>query len=199
MPYEYRRMSPEEREAVLAHRRERRYPWHAPPHPHREARWYLLSAGNSEHRPIMRPSERRDELESGLLGAFSSAHAEIGGWVVLPNHYHILFGLSSLDVASHLLKLLHGSTSRTWNIADGLTGRRRVWYKFSDRGIRGERHYWRALNYIHYNPVKHGYVEDPYEWDWSSVHVYYETKGRDWLRATWGEFPVGNFGAGWDD
>lgn len=117
----------------------------------------------------------------------------------MPNHYHILVGVESLDVVSIILKRLHGTTSREWNLVDALTGQRRVWYKFTDRWIRDERHYHQALNYIHYNPAKHKYVSDPYAWAWSSVHVYFDTKGRDWLRATWKEFPVGNFGAGWDD
>jgi len=150
MPYEYRSMSPEERAAVVAHRREHGYPLHAPPHPCREGGWYL-------HSP-----DRRDEFEAHLLEAFRSIGADIGGWIVLPNHYHILVGVDSLDPVSRLLKQLHGTTSRLWNRADGTTGQRRVWYKFTDRRIRGVRHYYQALNYIHYNPVKHGHTSAPY-------------------------------------
>ncbi len=199
MPYEYRKMSPEEQEAVVAHRRRCGYPWHAPPHPHREAGWYLLTSVNVGHRPIMQEANRRTEFEARLLQAFDDVGADIGGWVVLPNHYHVLAGLSSLQTASRVLQQLHGKTSREWNLVDGMTGQRRVWYKYTDRGVRGERHYYRALNYIHYNPVKHGHVEDPYTWLWSSVHLYYDTRGRDWLRATWRDHPVGDFGRGWDD
>jgi putative transposase len=199
MPYEYRKMTPEERVAIVACRRECGYPLHAPPHPYREAGWYFLSATNYEHRPVMHAPERRDEFKTRLLDAFFSIGAEIGGWVVLPNHYHLLAGVDTLDAASVLLKQLHGTTSREWNLIDGMTGQRRVWYKFTDRWIRDERHYLRALNYIHYNPVKHGCVGDPYKWAWSSVRLYYDTKGRDWLRATWKAYPVGDFGDGWDD
>jgi putative transposase len=192
-------MTSEEQAAAIARRRERGHPLHAPPHPYREAGWYFLSATNFEHKPVMHTPDRRDDLETRLLDAFLSVEAEIGGWVVLPNHYHILASVDTLDTVSALLKQLHGSTSREWNLADGVTGQRRVWYKFTDRRIRDERHYLRALNYLHYNPVKHGCVEDPYGWLWSSVHLYYDTKGRDWLRATWKAYPVGDFGAGWDD
>lgn len=199
MPYQYRQMDDEERAAVVAHRREQGYPLHGPPHPYREAGWYFLSATNFEHQPVMRAPQRRDEFEQHLLDAFSSIDAEVGGWVILHNHYHILAGVDSLDAVSVTMKRVHGTTAREWNLADGLTGQRRVWYKFVDRWIRDERHYYQALNYIHYNPVKHGCVCDPYAWAWSSVHLYFDTKGRDWLRTTWNEFPVGNFGAGWDD
>ena len=199
MPYEYRKMRPEEQADVVEYRRERGYPLHAPPHPHREAGWYFLTAANFEHKPVMQALERRDEFETRVLDAFLPIGADIGGWVILPDHYHILAGVDSLDTVSAILKQLHGTTSREWNLADGMTGRRRVWYKFTDRWIRSERHYYQALNYIHYNPVKHGYVSDPHAWAWSSVHLYFDTKGRDWLRATWKEYPIGNFGVGWDD
>ena len=38
--------------------------------------------------------------------------------------------------------------------------------------IRDEADYARQLDYIHYNPVKHGYVTSPYEWEYSSIHRY---------------------------
>jgi putative transposase len=199
MAYEYRRMTDDERTAVVESRRQRGYPLHAPPHPYREAGWYFLTATNFEHQPVMRTPERRDAFETRLLDAFTSIEADLGGWVVLPNHYHILAGVDSLDSVSAILKQLHGTTSREWNLADGMTGRRRVWYKFTDRCIRDEQHYFRALNYLHYNPVKHSWVRDPYAWAWSSVHLYYDAKGRNWLRDTWQKYPVGDFGAGWDD
>jgi putative transposase len=28
------------------------------------------------------------------------------------------------------------------------------------------------VDYIHYNPVKHGLVERPADWRWSSIHRY---------------------------
>jgi putative transposase len=134
---------------------------------------------------------RLTTFEDRLLGELVDAGAEIGGWVVLTNHYHFLVGVDSLDQVSGTLKHLHGSTSRQWNVEDGLTGQRKVWYRFRDQCMRDERQYFHALNYLHYNPVKHGYVGTPYDWPWSSVHLYYDTRGRDWLREHWVDYPVG--------
>jgi putative transposase len=199
MPYEYRKLTSEEREEVLRQRRERGYPLHAPPHPFRLAGYYLISAANFEHAPIMALPDRRTDFESRLLNGLKEIMADVVGWVVLPNHYHTLIGVNSLDTVSALLKQLHGVTSREWNLADAQTGKRRVWYKFSDQMIRGEAHYYHALNYIHINPVKHGYVSDVYEWPWSSVHNYFETHGREWLREKWKTYPPNDLGKGWDD
>jgi putative transposase len=111
---------------------------------------------------------------------------------VLPNHYHALVGVDSLDKVSSALKRLHGTTSRLWNNEDGLTGRRKVWYRFYDRCIRDEAHYYHALNYIHYNAVKHGYVGSPYDWPWCSVHRYANELGRGWLREQWVQYSPGD-------
>ncbi len=183
--YEYRRLSLEERESVVQQRRERGYPHHAPPHPFRHAGHYFITAANYEHNNVMASADRRTEFEEQLLTHLAEIGAELGAWVILPNHYHVEVGVESLDTVSQVLQHLHGVTARAWNLSDGVTGRRRVWYRFQDRVIRDEAHYHRAINYIHYNPVKHGYVDSPYDWPWSSLETYEATYGRDWLRAQW--------------
>lgn len=200
MSYEYRKLSPKEREEIVNYRSERGYPLHALPHPFREAGAYLISAANFEHEAIMKAPKRRMEFEVLLLKAMKEIADEIVAWVVLPNHYHILLYIQSLDHVSVALKQLHGATSREWNIEDGLTDKRRVWYKFVDTYIRNESHFHTAFNYVHYNPVKHGYVTNPYDWQWSSLSLYYDDMGKDWLREHWKSYtPSSDFGKGWDD
>ncbi|SPX60683.1 hypothetical protein [Legionella feeleii] len=36
--------------------------------------------------------------------------------------------------------------------------------------IRDEKDYEHHLTYIHYNPVKHGYVKRPSDWPYSRIH-----------------------------
>jgi putative transposase len=52
---------------------------------------------------------------------------------------------------------LHGRTSFQINGEDNMRGRK-VWHRFQDRCMRSDRHFYTSLNYIHNNPVKHGYV-----------------------------------------
>jgi putative transposase len=200
MPYEYRNLSAKEREEIIRYRSGKGYPFHAPPHPFRDAGAYLISAANFEHRAIMQSPQRRMEFEAQLLNSLKEIVDDLIAWVVLPNHYHILIRIQSLDHISVALKHLHGTTSREWNIEDKLTGKRRVWYKFADRFIRNDVHLHTAFNYIHYNPVKHGYVSDPFDWPWSSLIMYYENKGKDWLQEQWQAYkPSDDFGNGSDD
>lgn len=197
--YRYRKLTPTERAEVTRQRRARGYPLHAPPHPYRHAGHYFITAATYEHRPIMAASARRTEFEADLLQQAAEAEIDVHAWVILPNHYHLLVGVGSLDQVSSTLKQVHGATARRWNQEDGLTGLRKVWYKFQDRLIRDDDHFYRALNYIHYNPVKHQYVNSPYDWPWVSLENYVQHIGRNWLRQQWREHPPGDFGAGWDD
>ena len=65
--------------------------------------------------------------------------------------------------------------------------------------MRSERHYFVTLNYIHNNPVKHGYVNQWGDWPYSSFSWYLQEKGREWLLDLWREYPVLNYGSGWDE
>jgi putative transposase len=103
MPYEYRKLSPTEREEIVKYRQEHGYPLHAPPHPFRGAGAYLISAANFEHRPIMSSPERRTQFETRLLDSIKEIADEIVAWVILPNHYHVLLTVQSLDTVSETL------------------------------------------------------------------------------------------------
>jgi len=46
--------------------------------------------------------------------------------------------------------------------------------RFWEHAIRDEEDLSRHVDYIHYNPVKHGLADSPSEWQWSSFHSYVE-------------------------
>jgi putative transposase len=49
----------------------------------------------------------------------------------------------------------------------------KVWQnRFWERLIRDEDDLTDHIAYIHYNPVKHGYVENPVDWEFSSIHKF---------------------------
>jgi putative transposase len=53
--------------------------------------------------------------------------------------------------------------------------RGKVWQtRYWDHIIRNEKDMNNHINYIHYNAVKHGLVESPFKWQYSSIHMYKE-------------------------
>lgn len=157
----------------------------------------MLSAACYEHHHILSNPSRLSEFADALLGEFDRGGGVVYAWVILPNHWHVLAEVN-LDVIRKLVAKLHNGKSTQWNREDAEPGRK-VWHRFSDRQIRNERHGYATLNYIHANPVKHGYVKDARAWPWSSLHKYLHDFGRDRLRQWWSEYPVGDYGRGWDE
>ena len=196
--YAYRRMTSEERKQVLAQRKKRRLSWHAPPHYGGETNIFLITAACFEHRPLLASPERLEDFCNALINGVSKyLGRSVIAWVVQPNHYHILVR-SDLDLLRPWIGRLHNGKSTQWNREDGLP-KRKVWYRFADRRMRSDDHYYATLNYIHANPVKHGYVQKALDWPWSSLHDYLETFGREELSRWWRQYPVKDYGKGWDD
>lgn len=196
--YEYRKLTPEQRNELVEDRLSRGFPPHSPPHAVRHETSYLLTGACYEHESHMGSPKRRLQLLDRFFQEFIGAGMEIRAWVILPNHYHLLVGMTEFDKLGRLFQLVHGQTSHQWNAEDDRVGRK-VWYRYTDRAIRSEAHYYTTLNYLHYNPVKHGWVKSPYDWTESSVHWYLEHLGREWLRNGWCQYPVRQYGKGWDD
>ena len=196
--YEYRKLNEQQRAELVAQRLVRGYPPHSPPHPVRDQPYYLLTATCFEHTLHMLNPGRRQWVLDQLFWVFIEAGMEIMAWVILPNHYHLLAYVTNFDLLGDLFRAVHGPASRDWNLEERTPGRK-VWYRFSDRAIRSERHYWTTVNYIHYNPIKHGWVTSPYDWVESSVHWYREEHGSAWLQELWRSHPVRDYGRGWDD
>ena len=94
--YEYRRMTSDQRRAVVEERRARGFPLHKPPHLRSGEGWYFISAATYEHRHRFTTSAELTALERRLLEACGEARIPCAGWVVMPSHYHLLVEVEKL-------------------------------------------------------------------------------------------------------
>jgi putative transposase len=196
--YRFRRSTPEARLDLIYERLEREFPPHSPPHLDGPERTFLITAACYEHRALLLEDHRRLELLTELQQLSHEHGARLEAWVVLPNHYHLLAHAPSIREIGKAIGLVHGRTSRRWNEEDDRAGRK-CWYRFADRAIRSDSHYFACLNYIHANPVKHGFVRSGLDWAASSVHQFESDLGIQALRDLWRRYPVGDMGKDWDD
>lgn len=128
--------------------------------------------------------------------ASATAGGDLRGWVVLPNHYHLVARVDLIAFSARIARL-HNGKSTQWNREDQTPGRK-VWHRFADRRIRNDRHYFAALNYVHANAAHHGLVERSDEWRWISLANYRDEVGLETLEAWTCEYPIERFGEGWD-
>ena len=197
--YEWRKMTENERKRVLELRQARHLPWHTPPHLNFEvARQYLISASCYEHAFVIgKDPERMTACESELLSICRQLCTHVYGWCVLPNHYHALVRAQRIRGLRHKIGQFHGRSSFQWNGEDNERGRK-VWYNCFEKPIKSERHFWATLNYVHNNPVHHGYVKKWQDWPWSSAKEYVEQVGQARVKQIWLEYPILDYGKKWD-
>jgi putative transposase len=197
--YNWRTMTDEERRHALKIRRARKLPWHSPPHwDFKGLHQYLISSACYEHAAIIgRSAARLTEWEHQLLEVCHNFCRSLYAWCILPNHYHVVLMTDRITELRQALGQLHGGSSFRWNSEDDTRGRK-VWHNCFERPIKSERHFWATLNYVHHNPVRHGYVDHWQDWPWSSAADFIKLVGRSRALELWVQYPILDYGKKWD-
>ena len=87
-------------------------------------------------------------------------------WVVLPDHFHALLSPVDGDVAA----AVHGFKVRYSRVFRGGPTPGRLWQsRLRDRVVRNEQDLQYHLDYIHLNPVRHGFCASPHGYAYSSL------------------------------
>ncbi len=98
--------------------------------------------------------------------------------VILPDHLHCIFTLPiNDDNYSMRWRQIKSAFSRKLPSIEPRSasrikhGERGIWQRrFWEHVIRDEQDYCQHVDYIHYNPVKHGYAQQVRDWKYSSFH-----------------------------
>jgi len=133
---------------------------------------YMITGATLNKELLFSTREKLDLLTHNLLSLCQEFGSEMRAWAVFPNHYH-LFGPSpeAEGAAGVLAQRLHGRTSRALNLIDQEPGRK-VWFQFWDTLLTSEKTFYTRLRYVTENPVKHGLVKDPTEYQWCSARWF---------------------------
>ena len=102
----------------------------------------------------------------------------IDAFVVLPDHLHAIWTLppDDADFATRWMLIKSGfsrhiAINESRNASRISKGERGIWQRrYWEHLIRDENDFERHVDYIHYNPVKHGYVHRASEWPYSNIH-----------------------------
>jgi putative transposase len=158
---------------------------------------YFFTVVTRDRLHLLICEEVRQALREGIQEVRQSLPFFIEAWVLLPDHLHTIWTLPKGDanyqarwaiikrtVTKHCLpKVLNEKpinmvrkTHPTFpdntlspsmqKRKEGGFWQRRYW----EHSIRDEEDFHRHLDYLHWNPVKHGYVKNPIHWPYSSLH-----------------------------
>ncbi len=96
---------------------------------------------------------------------------ELIAWAILPDHVHLLIDPCGNDV-SNLMRRIKLSFSSSLRLRMSQS-HGRIWQnRYWDRIMRDQEEINRHIDYINFNPAKHGYVKDPFTWEHSSIHKF---------------------------
>lgn len=131
---------------------------------------YFFTVVAAEREPVFTREVTRAALRTAIQTVKREQPFHIEAWVLLPDHLHCLWRLPQGDadfplrwakikrLTRHNLELSSGA--KLWQP--------RYWEHF----IRDENDFACHLDYIHWNPVKHGLVHRAADWPYSTFHRF---------------------------
>ena len=143
---------------------------------------YFFTVVTAGRTPLFAGDSARQILGEVMRLCFRRYPVEVVAMVLLPEHLHAIWTLPTADDSySDRWRWIKREFTREWLASGGKDlalrlsqrreRRRGVWQRrFWEHSIRDEADMEAHVDYIHYNPVKHGLASSPVDWPWSSFH-----------------------------
>ena len=158
---------------------------------------YFFTVVAYRRRTILCDPNFRAALRNAVSGVKIELPFEIKAWVLLPDHLHCIWSLppGDSDFPRRWAMIKRSVSARCQRyhrpelatVAERARHELTLWQRrYWEHWVRDERDYKRCCDYIHYNPVKHGYVSRPRDWPYSTFHrmVKLQVYDLDWGSET---------------
>lgn len=185
---------------------------HTPWHLQITKEFYFITSRTVGKIDFFDSDQEKSLLKNCLREALNKYQVSIYAWIILANHYHLLVKFNNPLLlpdfigyingkSAHLL--LHGVSRlrRDQVTAEPLHStdknyRHKIWWNYWDKCLWNEKDFWQHFNYIHHNPIKHGYVKNFLElanYPFSSYQHYLKKYGQEWLDSCFESYPIRDF------
>lgn len=129
--------------------------------------------------------ENINHLKNSFVQCKRKYDFDIFSIVIIPDHIHMIIKPACISDYPKIIGQIKVNFTKNSNIEYKTNNNREstIWQRrYWEHTIRDEDDLYRHMNYIHYNPIKHGYIERVSDWEYSSFHKfvklgYYES---DW-------------------
>jgi len=154
---------------------------------------FFFTVATEKRRPVFASAESVEVLRMAFRVVRSTRPFEVDAMVVLPDHLHCIWTLppGDADFATRWRLIKTWFTKHCDQALRSEPNRARIakreqalWqHRYWEHLLRDEMDFARHVEYIHFNPVKHGYALSAMEWPYSSFRRYVETGA---YPADWG-------------
>jgi len=126
---------------------------------------FFTAALADEHSSAL--TEHADTLRLAFRACRDRYPFELTAGVILPDHLHCILALPVNDTAR----------AARWRLIQGLFervigGGRGQWRSFEEQALGDDVELQSRIDYVHSDPVRHGFVRTPRNWPYSSLHAY---------------------------
>jgi putative transposase len=158
--------------------------WSKPQRYYGAGHLHFITCSCYRRQPLLDSPEHRDLFVGALEQSRRRYHFVVVGYVVMPEHIHLLISEPQKKNPSTVMQALKlgfarrvlAEAKRKRDPAQGALfeqAPQHIWQKrFYDFNVWTERKCIEKLRYVHRNPVKRGLVASPELWRWSSFRAY---------------------------
>lgn len=122
-------------------------------------------------------------IKKSLYTAKFKFKFEIFALVILPEHIHLIIKSSIQDDYPGIVKAFKSYFSRNFDVKNisnyvlppskAKKGEKNIWQsRYWAHVILDENDLYKHLDYVHYNPIKHGHVDKAKDWKYSTFHKF---------------------------
>lgn len=147
-----------------------------------EGHYHFITFSCFHRLPHLNNDHARTTFEEVLERVRKRHQFFLFGYVIMPEHVHLLLTEPKLQKLSTTMSSLKGATSKL------LKGSRKQFWqvRYYDFNVLTDKKRIEKLRYIHRNPVERGLVEKPEDWPWSSFrHWRTGEPGRVEIESEW--------------
>jgi putative transposase len=131
--------------------------------------FHFLTFSCYERQPLLSCEGAYNIFESELEKVRRRYDLVVAGYVLMPEHVHLLVGEPRVSSLAAALQVLKQQTSKAIKKAGEVQFWQRRYYDFN---VYTKAKTVEKLKYMHRNPVRSGLVSRPEEWRWSSFRHY---------------------------
>jgi putative transposase len=158
---------------------------------------YFFTLVTFQRRKHFDTPNKLDRLHSTIMQVQRSKPFDLLAFCLLPDHIHLLITLPENDSDySYRIREIKRLTT-LWMKREVIANVDPIWQdKYWEHTIRDEKDLLRHFDYIHYNPVKHGFTNAFEGWKWSSYRQYYDASKNHFKPIDTDQFDqcIGGFG-----
>ena len=165
---------------------------HYPFHLYLDGKIYFVTSSTFRKASFFDTDSKKRLLKERMISAAERYEVRIFAWVILPNHYHILFQFKHKQNLPGFIGYNNGGSSFRLNSVENRRGRQ-IWWNYWDNCIRDKITFYKRFNYIHYNPVKHDYVKRCEDYSFSSYNYYLKKFEKEYMDSIFEQYPIVDF------